>query len=100
MLLTIKDLSAWLNIKPSTLYVWASHGKIPCHRIHGLIRFDPHEIGAWLKGFSGSSYPRLSLERREVLDVDRLIEGAKRAAARPSLVDELFVRREAGQTIH
>ena len=27
MLLTIKDLSAWLNIKPSTLYLWAAQGK-------------------------------------------------------------------------
>ena len=40
MLLTIKDLSAWLNIKPSTLYLWAAQGKIPCQKIHGLIRFD------------------------------------------------------------
>ena len=40
MLLTIKDLSAWLNIKPSTLYLWTAQGKIPCQKIHGLIRFD------------------------------------------------------------
>ncbi|MEP7153898.1 MAG: helix-turn-helix domain-containing protein [Nitrospira sp.] len=32
-MLTIKELSAWLNIKPSTLYLWASQGKIPCCRI-------------------------------------------------------------------
>ena len=31
---------AWLNIKPSTLYLWAAQGKIPCQKIHGLIRFD------------------------------------------------------------
>ena len=41
ILLTIKDLSARLNIKPSTLYLWATQGKIPCRKIHGLIRFDP-----------------------------------------------------------
>ena len=35
MLLTIKDLAEQLQIKPSTLYAWASQGKIPCVRIHG-----------------------------------------------------------------
>jgi excisionase family DNA binding protein len=85
MLLTIKDLSGWLNIKPSTLYLWAAQGKIPCRRIHGLIRFDPDEIKAWLNGLSGSSAPPLpSLKRGDVLDVDRLIEGAKRGVYTPS----------------
>ena len=51
MLLTIKDLSARLNIKPSTLYLWATQGKIPCRKIHGLIRFDPDAITAWLCAF-------------------------------------------------
>ena len=44
MLLTVKDLSAWLKIKPSTLYLWAAQGKIPCRRSIGLIRFDPEAI--------------------------------------------------------
>ena len=41
MLLTIKDVARQLQIKPATLYAWAAHGKIPCRKIHGLIRFDP-----------------------------------------------------------
>jgi predicted DNA-binding transcriptional regulator AlpA len=44
MLLTVKDLSAWLNMKPSMLYLWAAQGKIPCRKIHGIIRFDEEEI--------------------------------------------------------
>jgi hypothetical protein len=36
IMLTVKELSAWLNIKPSTLYLWVSQNKIPCRRIHGL----------------------------------------------------------------
>ena len=37
MLLTIKDVSVWLNIKPSTLYLWAGQGKIPCRKIHAIL---------------------------------------------------------------
>ncbi len=85
MLLTIRELSAWLNIKPSTLYLWASQGKIPCRRIHGLIRFDPEEIKSWLDGLHGPSVsPLPSFKRVNVLEVDRLIEGAKRAVYNPS----------------
>ena len=52
MLLTVKALSQRLQITPSTLYAWASHGKIPCRKIHGLVRFDPTEIDRWLASFS------------------------------------------------
>jgi excisionase family DNA binding protein len=54
IMLTVKELSAWLNIKESTLYLWASQNKIPCRRIHGLVRFEPEAIQAWLKGFEAT----------------------------------------------
>ncbi len=47
----IKDLSQFLKVKPSTLYAWAAQGKIPCVKIHGLIRFKSEEIEAWLESF-------------------------------------------------
>ena len=83
-MLTVKELSAWLNIKPSTLYLWVSQNKIPCRRIHGLVRFEPEAIQAWLKGFSSTSRhspPRLL--RHHIGDVDHLIEAAKRAVYTP-----------------
>jgi excisionase family DNA binding protein len=52
MLLTVNALSQRLQITPSTLYAWASQGKIPCRKIHGLVRFDPTEIDCWLASFS------------------------------------------------
>ena len=79
MLLTVKELSARLNIKPSTLYLWASQGKIPCIKIHGLIRFDLDTIIAWLHSFKpdpATAVPPLT--RRFHPDVDRVIEAAKR----------------------
>ena len=32
----IRQLSAYLNVKPSTLYAWVAQGKIPCRKIHRL----------------------------------------------------------------
>ena len=50
-MLDIHDLSAWLKIKTGTLYAWASQGRIPCIRVHGLLRFEPDEIDRWVKRF-------------------------------------------------
>src|SRR5712692_6163847 len=52
MLLTIKDLARQLQIKPSTLYAWAAQGKIPCLKIHRLLRFRPEEVTRWVESFN------------------------------------------------
>ena len=79
MLFTIKDLSARLNIKPSTLYLWVAQGKIPCRKIHGLIRFDPEAIAGWLRSFETSQKMAIpTFTRESQLDLDQLIEAAKR----------------------
>ena len=84
MLFTVKDLSARLNIKPSTLYLWAAQGKIPCRKIHGLIRFDSDAITVWLRAFeAGQPSAVPSLTRQSPRDVDRLIEAAKREVYTP-----------------
>ena len=84
MLLTIKELSVWLNIKPSTLYLWAAQGKIPCQKIHGLIRFDRDKVAGWLESFNQKpSKPAPSFSRTSSSDVDQLIEAAKREAYTP-----------------
>ena len=83
-MLTIKELSAWLNIKSSTLYLWVSQNKIPCRRIHGLIRFEPEAIQAWLNTFGkASGKPLLFHTRHGSRDLDQLIEAAKRAVYTP-----------------
>ena len=81
MLLTVKALSQQLQITPSTLYAWASHGKIPCRKIHGLVRFDPIEIDCWLASFSPSQSvpPQIGTRRADHTDLDRLIASARRA---------------------
>ena len=85
MLLTVKDLSAWLNMKPSTLYLWAGQGKIPCRKIHGLIRFDQEEIDQWLASFAPARGRELSLSSppQPQSEVERLIAAAKRDVYTP-----------------
>ena len=82
MLLTIKDLAEQLRIKPSTLYAWASQSKIPCVRIHGLIRFRPEDIEGWLMGFA-KNRPALPECKRRGGDIDLIIAAAKRAIYNP-----------------
>jgi len=84
MLLTIKQVSEWLNIKPSTLYLWAAQGKVPCQKIHGLIRFDREAIAVWLRSFNPHQATTVpSLSRDPELDLDRMIEAAKRQVYTP-----------------
>jgi excisionase family DNA binding protein len=80
VLLTVKALAQRLQIKPSTLYAWANQGKIPCRKIHGLVRFDLIEIDHWLSSFSPpkSVPPQIGSRRVDHADLDRLIASAKR----------------------
>jgi excisionase family DNA binding protein len=82
MLLTVKDLAEQLRIKPSTLYAWASQGKIPCVRIHGLNRFRPEEIEEWLFGFA-KNRPALPDYKKRGGDIDAVIAAAKRSIYNP-----------------
>jgi len=82
MLLTIKELAEQLRIKPSTLYAWASQSKIPCVRIHGLIRFRSEEIERWVMGFA-KNRPVLPDYKRRGGDIDEIIAAAKRAIYNP-----------------
>lgn len=84
MLLTIKQVSEWLNIKQSTLYLWAKQGKIPCQKIHSLIRFDAEAIAVWLRSFTPhQAMIAPSLPRDPELDLDQIIEAAKRQVYTP-----------------
>jgi excisionase family DNA binding protein len=86
MLLTIKELAEQLRIKPSTLYAWAAHGKIPCRKIHGLVRFDPTEIDRWLISFSPSPSvsPQIMTHISDHSDLERVIASAKREVYTPA----------------
>lgn len=48
--LTIDEVSAYLSLKPKTLYALVESGEIPHYRISDLIRFKKDEIEAWMEG--------------------------------------------------
>ncbi len=85
MLLTVKQVSVWLNIKPSTLYLWATQDKIPCRKIHGLIRFEHDAILRWLDSFSGPPSNPVGhiTDRNSSTPVNDLIARAKREVYTP-----------------
>lgn len=78
MFFTVKELSEYLTIKPSTLYSWVSKGIIPYYKVHGLIRFKKDEIDLWISSFRKNepATPLPSLKRRDHSDVNLLIERA------------------------
>lgn len=83
--LDIKELSDFLGIKRSTLYAWAAQGKIPCYKIHRLIRFRLEEIEPWVERFrkEASKPGSIGQKGRRNPDVDRLIARARRAVYTP-----------------
>ena len=81
MYLDVKELSRYLNIKPSTLYAWASKGKLPSLKVHGLVRFNKEEIDAWLAGFRQErKSPAIPLPADNDQDIDLHIARAMREA--------------------
>jgi excisionase family DNA binding protein len=48
-LITIKEVSEIISVKPSTLYQWAELGQIPCIKINGALRFDTEDVLNWIK---------------------------------------------------
>lgn len=47
--INIKDLSEYLDIKPSTLYDWVFRKKIPYYKIGRLVKFNMDEIEKWVE---------------------------------------------------
>ena len=84
MLLTVREVSQLLHIKPSTLYAWAAQGRLPCFKIHGLVRFRRDEIDQWLESFR--ERPKAEKSRPvcgSAFDINRVIARAKRDAYNP-----------------
>ncbi len=87
-LLTAKDVAVRLQVKVKTVYAWAHHGKIPCMKLHGLVRFRWDAIEHWLASLERTVSPRSSLplprfRGQHSLELDPLIAAAKRDVYTP-----------------
>ncbi len=83
----IRQLASYLNVKPSTLYAWASQGRIPCFKLHGLVRFRREDIERWIDSCRLTANLRSDgapCSRCPSGDVDTLIVRAKRQAYNPA----------------
>ena len=47
-ILTLKDLSEWLQVSPSTIYQWTHMSYIPHYKLGRGVRFKPSEVVKWL----------------------------------------------------
>jgi excisionase family DNA binding protein len=47
-ILNVEEVSSWLRIPPSTLYVMCRRGEIPCIKIGKHWRFEQKNIENWL----------------------------------------------------
>ena len=48
-LVNVRELSKKLGLSVNTLYCWVSQRKIPYVKCGRLTKFDPGEIGRWIK---------------------------------------------------
>jgi excisionase family DNA binding protein len=80
--LDIRELSVYLHVKPSTLYAWAGQGRIPCLKIHGLVRFRRDDIERWVESFRahGEAIPQKTTPRGPRTALGELIARAKKQA--------------------
>ncbi len=76
-LATIKEVSALLKVKTSTLYSWVHNQTIPFHKLNGLIRFDLDEIEIWVK-FSNQEVtpPPRKVRAKSSIDIDGIVRRA------------------------
>ncbi|WP_447987509.1 helix-turn-helix domain-containing protein [Nitrospira sp. Nam74] len=48
-LLLPQEVAEMLRIALSTVYAWATNGKLPAHKLNGVVRFSKTEIRRWIE---------------------------------------------------
>jgi len=66
--LRVEDVARILDISVKQIYKMAAKGQIPSLKIANCVRFDPHDVAAWLRGQSNTNpIPAVSLPSRTYL---------------------------------
>jgi excisionase family DNA binding protein len=50
--LRVEDVARILDVSAKQIYKMAAKGQIPSLKIANCVRFDPHDVAAWLRGQS------------------------------------------------
>jgi excisionase family DNA binding protein len=81
--LTVFDVASLLNVRPSTVYQWASSGELPHYRLGRIVRFKRKDVEAWVEAFrkervdeerKAREVVRAIGSRREAQDIDCIIK--------------------------
>lgn len=67
-----------LQVKESTLYLWANCGLIPASKLNGLWRFDLAEIKEWVANSrpTSAALPTAITGNHRHLDVNKIVKKA------------------------
>lgn len=92
--LRVEDVARILDISVKQIYKMAANGQIPSMKIANCVRFDPHDVAAWLRSQSHTN-PLLTVSVTSGGDLSRRNEQALNRARRiASNAPQL--RKEAG----
>ena len=47
--LSVKEIAAYLGIKPDTVYKWVHRKDLPAHKVGRLWKFRREEVDAWVR---------------------------------------------------
>jgi excisionase family DNA binding protein len=79
--LTINEVSQYLNVKPSTLYLWAKSGKMPHYRLNRMVRFRKADIDTWMESHRSESIEKskkvsgfLKVMNKPRMNIDSLVK--------------------------
>jgi excisionase family DNA binding protein len=76
-IVTIKDVSEMIKVKPSTLYSWVKAGSIPHYRLNGVIRFDKEEIESWVQASRGKGdIATIDFRKPATQNIDKIVKRA------------------------
>lgn len=74
-ILYIKEASAFLNLRVSTLYIKSSIGLIPVMKQENKLFFEKHQLIVWLKTGKKTSVEKRRSDLNEYLSRNQIVEG-------------------------
>jgi excisionase family DNA binding protein len=84
--LTVNEVSEYLSVKPSTLYLMVESGELPHYRIGRLIRFKKDDVNQWMEA-----------HRREGINVDKKARDILKAINRPGMDIDRIVEKSIAE---